>query len=247
VKVVNHTRVVNHTKTITVREIVTNGTTTRSTVTAEAAQVTVPDVVGMSETDAKATLDGAGLSATSTEVASEEPKGIVTAQDPIAGKTVDKGSTVTLSVSSGPSESGVTLVPVPPVVGESIKRAIVILRRAGFDFERTDVEADQAAGIVVSQDPEGGTRKPPGTTVKLSVSQGPPAAKKASVPDVVGLDSGTAQADIEAAGLVSAVETVGTSDQSRDGIVLKQDPGAGTEVDPGSPVTIFVGQFQNTG
>jgi beta-lactam-binding protein with PASTA domain len=60
---------------------------------------------------------------------------------------------------------------------------------------------------------------------------------------VLGLDEGSAQAELENAGFSVEVvdETVFLPDN--EGIVLAQDPGPGSEVDPGTTVTIVVGRF----
>jgi serine/threonine-protein kinase len=75
-------------------------------------QVQVPDVVGKNSTDAVSTLTAAGLKADPHQVHSNQPSGTVTAQDPLGGTKVIKGSRVRINVSSGPKP-----VSVPYVVG----------------------------------------------------------------------------------------------------------------------------------
>jgi hypothetical protein len=67
-----------------------------------AAQVAVPDVVGLSEAAADTALEGEGLdTGTVTAVCSAATAGDVVSQAPPAGALVDAGTTVNLSVSSG--------------------------------------------------------------------------------------------------------------------------------------------------
>ncbi|MHC4500464.1 MAG: PASTA domain-containing protein, partial [Planctomycetota bacterium] len=90
-------------------------------------------------------------------------------------------------------------------------------------------------GTVLSQDPAPGTSVPIGSAVDYVISLGRPV-----VPDVVGLDEWDAVSQIESIdGLTAAVarhyhNTVPT------GIVISQEPAAGTDVDVGSTVDIVV-------
>lgn len=64
--------------------------------------VQVPDVRGHSETDAKNELTGAGLNVTTkTDYSDDVAEGQVISQDPVNGKFVDRGTTVTLTISLG--------------------------------------------------------------------------------------------------------------------------------------------------
>ncbi len=74
----------------------------------------------------------------------------------------------------------------------------------------------------------------------LSVAKGP---TKARVPDVTSQDQDSARATLEGSGFKVRVQTEDTTDASLDGVVLTQDPGGGTNADPGSTVTITVGHF----
>jgi beta-lactam-binding protein with PASTA domain len=77
----------------------------------EIEEVSVPDVVTKTETEATNTLTAAGLVVTRTEVASNTPAGIVVSQTPSGGTTVDKGSTVEIVVSTGPPQTTTTVAP----------------------------------------------------------------------------------------------------------------------------------------
>ncbi len=68
-------------------------------------QVTVPNVVGNSESQAKSALSNVGLDVTVITESSSQSAGTVTAQNPNAGNTVSRGSTVTITVSSGPTST----------------------------------------------------------------------------------------------------------------------------------------------
>ncbi|MBV9039585.1 MAG: serine/threonine protein kinase [Acidimicrobiia bacterium] len=71
--------------------------------------VAVPNVVNQTQDDAIATLTRAGLKANPVSIPNDTvAQGVVYAEDPASGKKVKKGSTVNLSVSSGPSETTTT-------------------------------------------------------------------------------------------------------------------------------------------
>jgi serine/threonine-protein kinase len=79
------------------------------TVATTPTTVTVPnDIVGKSEADAKAQLEALGVSvdSVSTDEPSNQPVGTVLTSSPAPGQTARVGSTVTLTLSSGPNPTG---------------------------------------------------------------------------------------------------------------------------------------------
>src|ERR671930_591080 len=129
--------------------------------------VSVPEVVGRSEADATAILHGAGFAVQSVSSPSDTtPQGIVTAQSPNAGTEATKGSTVTITVSSGPSSATV-----PSVVGEQEETARDDLENAGFKVkvEKVPVTDPTQDNVVQDQDPTGGSSAPKGSRVTIFV------------------------------------------------------------------------------
>ena len=112
------------------------------------------------------------------EVKSFRPIGIVVSQDPTAGKTVEKSSTVKLRVSNGPG-----LTSVPDVTGKPLDQAIKILKKQGL-FANTSFEhsSDVSRGLVISTTPVALSQVPVGSRVQVVVSSGP---ELVAVPDVV--------------------------------------------------------------
>lgn len=140
-------------------------------------QVIVEDVTGDSQQDAYDTLEALGLSPRIQAVADDETAvGYVVRTDPAAGSTVASGSSITIFVSSGPTEEQVT---VPNVVGSSLSTAESDLEANGLvrGSVSYDDESDQPEGTVLSSDPEGGTRVSEGSAVNLVVSSGRGAEK----------------------------------------------------------------------
>jgi beta-lactam-binding protein with PASTA domain len=219
-------------------------------------QVVVPDVVGQQRDDAVRTLEAQGLSASVTEVPSTQEKDLVVAQAPRGGEKADKGSSVAVNVSKGPSKPAPVAVTVPNVVGQALDSAKDAIKAAGLDPSVQHVPSTEAKETVVSQSPAAGSSAQKGDHVLLNVSSGPEKKEKndqatrqqgapASVPNVVGEDKDTATADLQSAGFsVSRVDQP-TSDPSQDGLVVDQSPPAGTSAEPKSKVTIYVGRFNS--
>ncbi|HRY08634.1 MAG: Stk1 family PASTA domain-containing Ser/Thr kinase [Actinobacteria bacterium] len=65
--------------------------------------VEVPGVIGFTQSAATSALSRAGLDVRVVTASSDQPSGTVTNQDPAEGSQVKKGTTVTITVSSGPA------------------------------------------------------------------------------------------------------------------------------------------------
>jgi eukaryotic-like serine/threonine-protein kinase len=197
-------------------------------------QVVVPSVIGESEEVATQTLEEAGFAVEVTEVATTDPDtepGTVLEQDPRAGEEIDEGSTVTLSVSTGPGTARI-----PDVQGLAERKAVTRLEDRGFLVEtREQFSDDVEPGLAIGTDPPAGEKVDGGSTVTLLVSKGSNAVE---VPTVVGDQQQIAENEIERAGLIANVETQDSDEP--EGIVIAQDPVAGSSVSPGSEVTIVV-------
>jgi eukaryotic-like serine/threonine-protein kinase len=217
-------------------ERVPKGNAVRIFVSTGKPRVAVPDVLGAREADAVVTLRAAGLVPDTRDIFSDKPPGTVTAQDPKGGTSVVKGTTVRINISKGQQNIGI-----PSVIGLSFDRAADQLRQAGFTAVREDVDSSEPRGRIIGQDPGPGTLHPPGTEVTLSVSTG---KESATVPEVVGQDEESARASLENEGWVVSVRYTGTDDPAEDGIVISQNPAPGTEAEPGSTVTLVVGQLE---
>ncbi|MDY6794833.1 MAG: PASTA domain-containing protein [Actinomycetota bacterium] len=84
--------------------LVSPDVTVKLEVGVEPTTVTVPNVVGMEEDKAKKELEDSGLDVQVEEdVSPDVPEGQVMSQDPTSGQTLEKGGTVTMVVSKGPS------------------------------------------------------------------------------------------------------------------------------------------------
>jgi serine/threonine-protein kinase len=150
-------------------EVVDEGTEVEVRVSKGVKEVGVPDVLGQSESSARAELEAAGFQVSVTEAPSDDtPEGLVSAQSPSAGSQVADGSTVQITISTGPE-----LVTVPDVVGEPISVARQMIRAAGLQRSVVyqDVTDPALRNVVLDQDPAGGTQASSGSTVTITVGR----------------------------------------------------------------------------
>lgn len=209
------------------------GTVTLS-VSAGPGDATVPNVVGQSSENATTLLTGAGFKITTLQQPSDQvPTNIVLSTNPIAGAKAARGSTVTVTVSTGAPK-----IAVPNVNGLDQASAANQLGQAGFSV-KTSTEASDTVpvGKVIKTDPAAGTQLAKGTIVTMVLSSGP---TKFAVPNVVGQTQATATSTLTAAGFTVTVTTQ-LSTPANAGKVISQSPTAGSMAEKGSAVTITVG------
>ena len=150
---------------------VTAGSSVNLTVSSGPAQVLVPNVVGLTQAAATTSITGAGLKVgtVSTASSSTVPSGSVISESPLAGTPVAAGSSVNLTVSTGPATAGnFTITVIPPT--ETIDRGVLGV----FILELNSVKGFDA-------------------NVTLSCSGGPAGSECADLPQTVKVD-GTAYA-----------------------------------------------------
>ena len=198
------------------------------------ATVTVPRVIGEQQAAAVDRLNRAGLKSKILSGTSTAAAGTVFAEDPHAGSTVTRGSTITLSVSSAET------VTVPNVVGKKASAAVPILRRRGLAVQTSSVISRKPAGVVLGQSPAAGAKVAKGSTEVIRVSRG-----LIQVPNVVGQPRASAVASIRGAGLVPEAFTVPSTQPK--GTVVAQRPRAGTRVPRGSKVRLNLSNGRSTG
>ena len=205
----------------------------------------VPNVTGNQLNVAIALLQQDGFSVGDVKrVEREAPANEVLEQDPAAAPPADQASEdcsfltffcskpkVTLTVSSGPGSAKV-----PSTAGLTSTAAEEKLEEAGFKAKAESVHSkDVEEGLVLKSEPSGGETATKGSTVVLEVSSGP---KLAKVPVVVGSQRSLAVQQIRGRGFTPSVEEV--ESKQPEGQVIRQAPSAGSQLPPGSTVSITV-------
>ncbi|MDM7855068.1 Stk1 family PASTA domain-containing Ser/Thr kinase [Cellulomonas sp. MW4] len=201
---------------------------------ADTSHVAVPDVVGLTEAQARTKIEQADLVFQRAEAASDTvDAGKVIKTDPPADASAEKGSTVQVTVSTGAGT-----VTVPDVSGKSEEEATQALTDAHLTVSparKQDDNPNFPEGEVTKTDPAADQTVPAGTPVVLYVSTG-----NVHVPNVVGKTQDAAETAITKAKLTVVVETI-ESDKP-EGTVVSQSPDATTLVRQGAKVTIQVAQ-----
>jgi eukaryotic-like serine/threonine-protein kinase len=132
--------------------------------------VAVPDVVGQSRNSATSSLQSDGFEVDVTEQqSSDADPGNVLSQNPTAGTSAGKGSTVTITVAKAPPQAEV-----PDVTGQRRGPATSELRDKGFKVavEEQPIEDEAQDGTVISQDPGSG-KADQGATVTITIGRFP--------------------------------------------------------------------------
>jgi eukaryotic-like serine/threonine-protein kinase len=128
--------------------------------------VKLKDWVGKDVDDAMQWLESKGLTG---KVGKEEfnddvAEGDIISMDPQAGSTVHRGDAVSFVVSKGPE-----LIEVPSVRGQGVDAATETLEDLGFTVVTESAPGSLGLGFVFSQDPDGGSMAPVGSTITLSL------------------------------------------------------------------------------
>ena len=208
----------------------------RSAATPEA--VSVPNVVGLSQADAKSQIEAAGLEweLNPEKVASDTvEKDSVASTDPAGGAQAEKGSTVRVTISSGPDS--VTLP--DNLVGMSPDDARQAVEALGLKWEvnSSKVASDTVAeGKVAQTNPSPGSKVKAGQTITAYLSSG---SDQVEVPDLVGMSQDQARSALKAVGLELGNVTTVDSDKDKDRIV-SQDPETGSKVKKGTTIAVSI-------
>ena len=186
---------------------------------------TLPDVVGLSEQEARTRLESAGFSVEVEYRMGDENVGLVFDMRPSEGTRVDASKPVTLFV------TGERLV--PEVVGMTEEEATQALYDAGAtDILVTRTNSEEAAGTVLSVDPPEGAAFASGDQITLTVAQ------PFTVPDVMGMTAADARALLESQNIVSNVTYVESDEPAN--TVVDVTPSVGATIEPGTTVELSV-------
>jgi eukaryotic-like serine/threonine-protein kinase len=211
------------------------GSTVTLTVSRGERQIKVPSVVDLPQQEAEDEIVDANLSVGSvgSEPSSDVEEGNVIRQNPEPGERVDPGDEVDLVISEGAEE-----VTVPDVVNQTEEQARANLEALGLEVDVSTAPSDSPEGVVIAQDPPGGSPAEVGDHVRITVSEGP---ETFAMPSVIGDNGQAAERSLESDfGLdVSLVDDTQPCAQPP-GSVCRQDPAQGTSVSQGDPVTLFV-------
>lgn len=209
-------------------------TTTDAATTSAPSAVRVPEVVGMTASDATNALRDAGFDVRLAPVRSDQPAGTVVGQVPSAGTRAQAGSEVRLNVAREPEPATV-----PDAVGLELAEAARTFASEGLRVAARYVPSGEAQGRVVAQAQPAGTERRSGDTVQLNVSTGAEPAPATPVPGVVRQPLDDARRALERAGFeVLALKLEG--EIRREDLVASHSPAGGASVPRGSLVLLYL-------
>lgn len=202
-------------------------------------EVQIPNLVNMTEEEAKAELDKLKIkyNKVNESYSTEVEAGKIMTQDPPYRDNfkIKEKSTISVVISKGTETTTV-----PKVIGMKYDEAVKALEEAKLEVEKVE-EASKTveAGIVISQEIAANTTANAGDKVTIHVSTG---VAQAEVPSVMGKTEAEARTAITDKNL--KVEVKYDSDTSKEnGVVIAQSVNAGKEVDEGTTITITVNKF----
>jgi serine/threonine-protein kinase len=203
---------------------------------APAIDLPVPSFSGRTEAEARSMADAAGWQVTVVrERRNDTVRGDVLASSPEPGERLERGRTLTLTVSEGQE-----MVEVPgDLAGQSVDDATAALVALGLEATVADTpfSEDVAEGVVIGVVEGTAGQLERGSTVPLVVSNGP---EPRTVPSgLVGSTEAAAIDALEALGLSAAIVR-SFSDTVPEGQVISVLPASGATVERGTAINVEV-------
>lgn len=204
-------------------------------VSMEEEQVSVPNVLGMEAEEAAAAMTDKGLKVTFQKKNDDSvKKGCVLSQSLTGGKTAEKGTVITLTISTGADS-----IVMPDLMDMETEQAEATLKKAGFTniTKESGYSAYIEKGHVFEQEPKTGACIKADTKIILHESLG--VNPSGSVPDVVGLDAEQAVGILQKCGYETTLVTEKDEDHKA-GIVINQSVAGGKEAEKGTKIKLTV-------
>lgn len=199
---------------------------------------TVPDVTGLTQADAEASIKAKAPTAdirTDQDYSDTVEAGKVIKTYPEAGNDVDVSSIVFLTISIGKQS-----FEIPNVYGLTESQGDKKLTEKGLTLDHEYVNSDEIEkGRVISTSPERGTMVVSGDKVTVTISDGP-LVTKVTVPNLLGKTEDEAKALLDSLGLVKGKVDYKNSDTYPEGKVSYQSYSTGESVDKGTVIDLEV-------
>jgi serine/threonine-protein kinase len=190
----------------------------------------IPDFEGKTEEETASILKDLGLEL--GNVKKEESGSIyenqVTRSEPPAHEKLNKGDKVNIWISTGKFK-------LPDLTGLTREEATASLAGINVQIIFEDVMSKLPEGTVVKQNPKPGA-VPQGSSLTLGIAI---TDTRVTVPTIAGLDRNTAQNQLAELGLIVLVQPESSEDVGTD-LATRTDPAAGTAVDKGSTVILYI-------
>lgn len=201
----------------------------------------MPSVVGRTLAEARITLQQLGLQIEVVGRGARSGSARVQEQVPSAGTRVRRGTVARLTVGL-PGLPGLPgQITVPNVIGQPSRQAADALAALGLAVKVEGFGSALSNQPVREQSLAPNTRVARGTEIVLRTGLAPAPGGTVVVPSLLGMSKADATRALEALGLRARVRGFDFRVGSRRPKVRQQDPAAGTRVERGSKVTIYLG------
>ena len=207
-------------------------------------EVQIPNLIGMTEEEAKAELKKYKLNYEKVEedYNKDVEAGKIYEQSPTysANYKIKEKTTISVKVSKGTEKTTV-----PKVVGMTYDEAVAKLEENKLNAEKVEETSETIKdGIVISQEVEANSTANAGDIIKIHVSIGT-GKNQVAMPSVLGKTESEAKTILEGKKLIVNVEYA--EDTTKDnGTVLSQSIKAEENIDEGTEVTITVNKIAET-
>ncbi len=199
--------------------------------------IPVPMLAGNDESEAREILKSSGLILKIEDWRYDDTveEGRIISQNPQEDTVVKTNSIVYVIMSSG-----VKMITVPDVVSYSQRKAEVDLQNLGFKLMDPEyISSDIASGHVVRQDPPAWHEVPEGSEVLLYISKGPE-DNTTVVEKYINLTEDLADKMLKGANLIKGVVTREYNSSVKAGIIYRQSPEPGSNVEQGRKVDLWI-------
>lgn len=204
-------------------------------------QVTVPDLIGLSSTQARARLASYGLNLTEQDPRWDPkvPAGHIVFQNPGSGSKVKPNRTVYVVPSLGKR-----LYAVPDVRNRTLRQATLWIQQTDLVMGTITQETSEQVreDHIISQSPKPGIEVDSGSRIDLVVSTGPP-REFVAIPNVVEMTLSNARRTLSALDLrIDNIRYESSTSYDPD-VVIGQDPEFGASIKRGSSVRLVVSKL----
>ena len=199
--------------------------------------ISMPNIIGLSLEDGSAILKEYGLEVKSvSKMYSEDfDKGVIIYQEPKFNEKIDTKTAIILTVSLGEK----TII-IPDVIGYNCLYTRSHLKSLGLIVkEIKKPDSKYMPGIVIDIYPFPGTEVKENSLVEIIVST---TEELILVPNVSRINLDEAESILNSNSINYEISYIDTNYSVQKGLVIDQDPEAGTYTSPGSAVTLYVGE-----
>jgi len=206
-------------------------------------EVTVPDLLGRKEEEARKIIEDLGLEfkVANRDYSDEYEEGRVIKQNVNEGTKVKEGYPIEVIISKGQKE-----IIVPNLIGKYAIEAGIILKDAGLkEGEVKEENSDKVpAGRIIDQFPAANTTASKNDAVSYVVSLGPKVVY-VKMPNLLNLSLDEAKLSIVQNGLTVGKISEEYSDEIQEGLVMRQSIVPGQDVEQGTSVWLTVSLGKN--